>query len=105
MCNGTCMNASEAQLPEAIWTPCSTHLQRFDAVGRGGQLVRKALRLALQLLPLLLAELGRSPAAAAGRGAAAAAAAGDAGQGEDGQQQDGERGAARLSCTGGAPSS
>jgi hypothetical protein len=67
---------------EAIRMPCSTHLQRLDAVGRGGQLVGEALRLALQLLPLLLAELGRR--AAGGRRGAAAAAAGDAGEREDG---------------------
>ena len=82
---------------EAVQMPCSIHLQRFDAVGRGGQLVGEALRLALQLLPLLLAKLGRRRAAAAGRGSAAAAA-GDAGQREDGQQQDRECGATRLSC-------
>lgn len=89
-----------ADSTEAVRMPWATHLQRFDAVGRGGQLVCKTLRLALQLLPLLLAELGRrAAAAAAGKGAAAAAPAGDAGQGEDGQQQDRKGGAARLSCT------
>ena len=71
-----------------------SHLERLHAVWRGGQLVCKALRLALQLLPLLVAELGRrAAAAAAGR---RAAPAGDADQREDRQQQACKRGAACL---------